>query len=113
MAVDEEVLSLAGLFRIMGRGMKKKSFANYVVRLKKEEGFPSQRVLTKRSTGWLWSEVNAWLRSRPISDASRSPNQKAKAERMTREQRIARLREVCLQRTAGLSLSLKFLKGKP
>ena len=37
-------------------------------RLEKKGDFPKRRQLSSNSVGYLLSEVNAWMESRPVSD---------------------------------------------
>jgi predicted DNA-binding transcriptional regulator AlpA len=108
---EEKILSLADLYKIFGRGMTKRSFPNWIVKVKREEGFPSQIVLSKRSTGWRWSEVNAWMESRQRSDASRSPRNMKKT-RLTVDERVAMARELCRPKRTSLREGLDFLRRK-
>lgn len=39
-------------------------------RLERDGEFPSRRVLSENVTGWLASEIDAWLQSRPVAPGS-------------------------------------------
>lgn len=45
--------------------------------------FPQPRLLSGRKVGWLISEVENWLESRPVSDLPPPPNTGAKKPRRT------------------------------
>lgn len=51
--------------------------------------FPQPRKLSGRRVGWLVSEIEAWLASRPVSDLPPPPNTGAKKPRPGRQPQAA------------------------
>jgi prophage regulatory protein len=54
--------------------------------------FPQPRKLSERRVGWLMSDIEEWLASRPVSDLPPPPNtgaRKARSRRMAHQETTA------------------------